>query len=75
MDPVSDSVKVPYLIAVFLLLHRDKLFDEGQGFGQSVSASMNKDVKGKTHTYYQVIIFIAFFIRWFVLQKFKIVIV
>lgn len=35
---------------------RDKLFDDGQGFGHSVSAGMNKDVKGKTHTYYQVLI-------------------
>ncbi len=42
--------------SVFLcLFSRDKLFDDGQGFGHSVSAGMNKDVKGKTHTYYQVI--------------------
>ena len=39
-----------YVIAIF----RDKLYDENNSFGHSVSSSMNKDVKGKTHTYYQV---------------------
>jgi hypothetical protein len=48
------------------LFNRDKLFDDGQGFGHSVSAGMNKDVKGKTHTYYQVIIGVSFllFLPW-----------